>query len=105
MNAQLEFNTTLLLNGIAAPATSKYVPVARAHELTFLVYASGLSGNALVTYSYPSPFFPGQDVPFYQQTISGEGYSDTLYMTTPIPNVKASVSGVGTFWVAATQQN
>lgn len=105
MNSQLEFNTDLLLNGVAAPATGKMIPVSRAHELTFLVYTSGISGTAMVTYSYPSPFFAGEFVPFYQQSISGDGYSDTLFMTTPIPNVRASVSGAGTFWVSVTQQN
>ena len=105
MNSQLEFSTNYLLSGQAAPVTGNYVGVSRSHELSFLVYASGLSGNASMIYYYPSPFFMGDDVPFYTQTISGNGYSDTLYMTTPIPHVKVAVSGVGNFWVSVTQQN
>ena len=104
MNPQLIFNTSLLLSGNNCPHTGNNVITVQSNEITYTAYASGVTGAAYVTLAYPSPFFVGEFVPFTTFTITGNGYQNTMYMNTPIPGVRASVSGDGYIWLAATQQ-
>ena len=99
--SDLYFNTTILLNEKTAPFTGEWVPMGRSRDNLFTFYTNG-SGK--VSLQYKSPFF-NEGIQFYSINMDASGYSDPVYSTSPMGEVRAICSGNGNFWTAITTQN
>lgn len=99
--SSLYFNTSILLDGESAPFTGDWVSIGRSRDNLFTFYTNG-TGN--ITLEYKSPFFD-DGVDFYSVDMSGAGYSDPSYSTSPMSEIRAICSGNGQFWSAITTQN
>ena len=99
--SDLYFNTAMLLNAKAAPFTGEWVPIGRSRDNLFTFYTNG---SGTINLQYKSPFFD-EGVNFYSVNITGSGYADPTYSTSPMGEVRAICQGNGNFWAAITQQN
>lgn len=99
--ADLYFKTSILLEGETPPFTGEWVPVGRSRDNLFTFFTNG---SGTITLQYKSPFFD-DGVDFYSVNISGSGYADPSYSTSPMGDVRAICEGNGNFWTAIMQQN
>jgi len=96
------FNTAQLLTGNTGAATGEWIQIKkRGGENLFTVYANG---SGVVDLEYKSPFFD-EGIVFYSVSITGSGYADPLYSTSPFGEIRATSYGTGRFWAAVTYQN
>lgn len=99
--SDLYFKTSILLDNKTAPFTGEWTPMGRSRDNLFTFYTNGTGS---VTLEYKSPFF-NDGVKFYSVNMSGAGYADPSYSTSPMSEVRAICSGNGQFWAAITAQN
>lgn len=99
----LFIKTEILLDAVLAPSTGSWVNTAKARNILFTAYGSGVGSNIILQYT--SPFFASQGVTFY--TFSGltTGYANPALLNSPMTQIRAIASGTGTCWAAATLQN
>lgn len=96
------FNTVQLLTGQTAPFTGGWVDVGRSREN---LYSSFGTASGSITLQYRSPFFIEQGITFYNVILSGSGYAEPVFSTSPMGEVRAISAGSGKYWCAMTQQN
>lgn len=96
------FNTIQLLTGQPAPFTGAWVNVGRSRENLFSTFGTA---SGTISLEYRSPFFIDHGVPFYDISISGSGYAQPVFSTSPMSEVRAISAGGGSYWCAMTQQN
>lgn len=96
------FNTVQLLTGQSAPFTGDWANVGRSRENLFTAFGTS---SGTIKLEYRSPFFIEQGVSFYDIALSGSGYAQPVFSTSPMGEVRAISSGNGNYWCAMTQQN
>lgn len=93
-------NTHILLSGQAAGYTGLFVATSIGRDFSIISYGSGVDSTSALILSAPSPFFNGTVFPFLTIPITGNGYNNVYFLTSPIAEVQASLSGNGNIWAA-----
>ena len=96
------FSTNTLLTGQAAPFTGAAIDTSKARNCLFTVSGNGVGAVYL---QYLSPFANTDWITFQSVTGLTTGFASPIFSDSPMPQIRALSSGVGSFWAGSYQQN
>ncbi len=99
----LKFNSEILANEVSAPFTGEWKNLANGRDFLYTIKYSGASGSFRL--EYPSPFGGNEGVSLFSAQVSGNGFYDPLFSTSPVPSTRIVFEGSGIFSAAVFSQN